>query len=159
MGVYTQSTTHYTAGEFTQTVGRKSIGIPSFLGVDVANDLWGDGGDRYRTSHIRINAGFLRIGQALFTGDPGLDNHETYFDENGNEIYKESPYGDPDKYRHGTLYFGLGPIEMGWDSEGIRSFVQNTFHSLIGSPHFKDLSDTDQGHSRPYFQFGWGPMW
>ena len=86
LGFYTKSTTHYKAGEFTQTVGRMSFGIPSVVGVDVSNDLFGDKGDRFRTSHVRINLGIVRVGNALFTGDPGLrdrnrqeiDGYETY---------------------------------------------------------------------------------
>ena len=161
-GLATYSRTKFEAGEFSQTVGRISLGIPSFLGLDVSNDLFGDGGDRFRTSHVRLNAGPLRVGQALFTGDPGLKKEDRDKEViNGKETYIKSPYGDPDKYRHGTFYFGFGPVEVGWDSEKTRNFFQNlVVHNLIGSPYFKDLSNLPQyRRTRPFIQFGWGPMW
>lgn len=163
MGMYTESKIKYTAGEFSQTVGRKSVGIPSFLGVDVSNDLWGDGGDRFRTSHVRINLGIFRVGNTLFTGDPGLDDRNVK-NINGHPTYVKGPYGeDPDKYRNGILYFGVGPIEIGWDSEAIRNRIQNLWvHQNLNppSPFFRDLRGTDEyDGDRFYFQFGWGGLW
>lgn len=96
-------------------MGRISLGIPSFLGLDVSNDLWGDGGDRFRTSHVRLNFGPLRMGQALFTGDPGLEKEDRRTEDiNGKRTYVRNPYGnDPDKYRHGTFYLGSAEKILG----------------------------------------------
>lgn len=158
-GMLTYSRTKYTAGEFSQTVGRVSYGIPSFTGVDVSNDLFGDGNDRFRTSHVRFNFGPVRFGNRLFTGDPGTNEEDII---NNTYTKGKGPYsGDPNKYRNGILYFGVGPIEMGWDSEGIRNRIQNLWvHDLINSPHFLDLRGTDlYERDRFFFQFGWGGMW
>jgi len=158
-GMLTYSRTKYTAGEFSQTVGRVSYGIPSFTGVDVSNDLFGDGNDRFRTSHVRFNFGPVRFGNRLFTGDPGTNEEDII---NNTYTKGKGPYSsDPNKYRNGILYFGVGPIEMGWDSEGIRNRIQNLWiHDLINSPHFLDLRGTDlYKGDRFFFQFGWGGMW
>lgn len=99
----------------------------------------------------------------LFTGDPGLKGEDRDTDViNGKKTYVKNPYGsDPDKYRHGTFYMGFGPVEVGWDSEKTRNFVQNlVVHNLISSPYFKDLSNLPQYRkARPFIQFGWGAMW
>lgn len=127
--------------------------------------MFGDGGDRFRTSHVRFNLFPFRIGNKMVTGDPGPDGKSDIRNLGGdkNGTYVKGPYGDPDRQRNGILYFGLGPIEMGWDSEGIRNRIQNKWiHdlSLINSPYFKDLRGTDlYNGSRFYFQFGWGGMW
>ena len=133
-------------------------------GVDVSNDLFGDKGDRFRTSHVRINLGIARVGNTLFTGDPGLRDRNVKKDIKGHPTYAEGPYGeDPDKYRNGILYIGLGPIEIGWDSEAIRNRIQNHWiHQNLNppSPFFRDLRGTDEYEGdRFYFQFGWGGMW
>ncbi len=166
MGLYHWGETHYESGEFTQTVGKKSFGIPSTTGVDVSNDLWGDGGDRFRTSHQRINLVGISIGNSIFTGDPGPSG-EREIDRSsgpyGTYTGKNNPYGDPDKYRHGLLYVGIGPIKIGYDSESIRNFIQNGFHDKIGSPRFRNLCGTPEyeamGGDKFYFQFGWDWLW
>jgi RHS repeat-associated protein len=156
-GIFHKGETHYKAGEFTQTVGKRSLGIPSVLGVDVTNDYFSHDGDRFRTSSQVINLGPLRIGNLIFTGDPGPDYETDFFGGDKYGTYVANPYNDPDKYRHGVIYIGLGPINIGWDSEGIRSTVQNTFHDWTGSPHFRDLREVDDEYKKGKFflQFGW----
>lgn len=162
LGVYHWGKTEYQAGEFSQTVGFKSFGIPAVLGADISNDLWGDEGDRYRTSHQRINFFGLSIGGSVFTGDPSLlsDDRRTQYEyrAKSKEYYVKGPYGDPDKYRHGILYVGFGPFKVGWDSEGIRHVLQNRIgHDIISpeSPWFKYI----RYRPKPYIQFGWNGLW
>ena len=160
LSLYHWGDTHYESGEFTQTVGKKSFGIPSIIGVDVSNDLWGDGGDRFRTSHQRINCFPFYIGGSVFTGDPGMKKRRTNYEPNAasNQYYIKGPYGDPDKYRYGILYVGAGPFQRGWDSEGIRHILQNIIgHNWISpeSPWFKYI----EYEHRLYRQFGWGSLW
>ena len=162
LGVYHWGKTHYEAGEFTQTVGKKSFGIPSIFGADVSNDLWGDGGDRFRTSHQRINIFPFYIGGAVFTGDPGLEGKTRLVGKEpkakSGEYYIKGPYGDPDKYRHGVLYLGAGPIKLGWDNEDIRHTLQNIIgHNWISPelPWFKFI----EYEQKPYIQFGWDGLW
>ncbi len=60
-----------------------------------------------------------------------------------------------DEYRAGNIYFGIGPIRIGWDSEGVRSGIQNTVHRAVNSPDFRYIH-------RPvkfYFLFGGGGLW
>lgn len=137
-------------------MGYKKVGIPGNLGVDVYNDLWGDGGDRFRTSRVRLNVGPLYLENVLFTGDPGLDekDREKRKIENcgPNDTYVKGPYGDPNKYRHGVLSIGLGPVSRGYDSENIRYFFQNMLvHNMTDSPYFRYER---QRKGRHYFQFG-----
>lgn len=160
LGLYHWGKTYYEAGEFTQTVGKKSFGIPSILGADVSNDLWGDGGDRFRTSHQRINIFPFYIGGSVFTGDPGMEETKTEIEPRATSglCYVAGPYGDPDKYRHGVLYLGAGPISLGWDCEGIRHALQNIIgHNWISptTPWFKYR----KYKPRLYAQFGWSELW
>ena len=170
LGLYHWGKTHYESGEFTQTVGNKNIGIPSIAGADISNDLWGDQGDRYRTSYQRINLGAIRIENAIFTGDPGpYGVRDKYVDETigpyGTYIGSEDPYYDPDQYRHGVLSFGIGPLNFGADTEGIRNYFQNGVHDMrsVASPHFRDLRGTPEyeamGGDKFYFQFGYFRIW
>jgi len=156
--LYTSSKTEYFAGELSQVVGRKSYGIPSVIGIDISNDLWGDRGDRYRTSSQTINLGLFRIGNLLYTGDPGPSGLREiqYLGGDPHGTYVANPYGDPDNYRHGILYGGIGPLEFGIDSEVIRDAIQNTLHNIIKSPHFKNLRRTNEfKKDKFYFQYGW----
>jgi hypothetical protein len=99
------------------------------------------------------------VGVNIFTGDPGID-HDTRRvfndpEQDGRETYTISANGDnPDEYRAGYWYAGVGPFKIGWNSEGVRDFVQNKFaHDWLchkDSPYFKVLD-------RPgglYFYFG-----
>ena len=170
LGFYHWGKTHYESGEFTQTVGNKSFGTPSIAGIDISNDLWGDQGDRYRTSYQRINLGAIRLENAIFTGDPGPSGERfEYTDETlgpyGTYIGSENPYYNPDKYRHGVLSIGIGPLNIGADTEGIRNFFQNRVHDMksVASPRFRDLRGTPEyeamGGDKFYFQFGYYHIW
>ena len=118
-----------------------------------------DNGDRYRTAAARIRWAFFSVGVNIFTGDPGVDHDVRRIfndpDRGGRETYTISANGDnPDEYRAGYWYVGVGPIKMGWNSEGVRDFIQNKFaHDWIckkDSPYFRVLD-------RPgglYFYFG-----
>lgn len=160
LGAYHWGDNGYESGEFTQTVGKRYFGIPSFFGADVSNDLWGDGGDRFRTSHQRINLFPFYIGGSVFTGDPGMEDLRTEKEPNAAAglSYIKGPNGDPDKYRHGVLYFGVGPISIGWDCEAIRHTLQNIIgHNLISpeTPWFK----YKKYQPCPYIQLGWNELW
>ena len=118
-----------------------------------------DGGDRYRSAAARLRIGVFSVGVNLFTGDPGVDHEDrrTFSDPdaNGRETYTISANGDnPDEYRAGVLYVGLGPFKIGANSEQIRNFFQNRFaHDFLcrgDSPYFKVLDRP--GHT--YFYFG-----
>lgn len=170
LGLYHWGKTHYESGEFTQTVGNKNFGMPSIAGIDISNDLWGDQGDRYRTSYQRINFGPIRVENAIFTGDPGPSGERKrytipdYGGIQGTYTGEGNPY-EPDKYRHGVLSFGIGPLNIGADTEGIRSGIQNRFHDTKwgDAPHFRDLRGTPEyeamGGDKFYFQFGYYRIW
>jgi len=156
-GFYTSGKTEYDAGEFSQTVGYRKLGIPGNAGFDVYNDLWGDEGDRFRTSRVRLNFGPLYLENVIFTGDRGMNPEDQYKIDGGPHgtwaKKPGDPYApDPDKYRHGVLSLGIGPISFGNDSEWIRDLIQNQIvHRLIGSTYFRYMEDRKD---RLYFQFG-----
>ena len=118
-----------------------------------------DNGDRYRSAAARFRCLFFSVGVNIFTGDPGVDHdvRKVFNDpeRDGRETYTISANGDnPDEYRAGYWYAGVGPFKIGWNSEGVRDFVQNKFaHDWLcqkDSPYFKVLD-------RPgglYFYFG-----
>jgi len=83
----------------------------------------------------------------------------------GHHPYIPGPFGNPDKFRNGILYLGIGPLEVGYDSEVIRNLFQNKIahDRIVKSPYFRDLRGTSEyklmGGDRFYFQFGWGGIW
>ena len=95
-----------------------------------------DGGDRFRTTGVRIAKGDFSVGLNLFTGDPGLkfdnrtrkgENKETGFWGTYEEITKQ--------YRLGAIYGGYRGYRAGWNSEGIRNVFQNNFAHGKGYTH------------------------
>ena len=159
-GIWTEGETKYKSGEFSQTVGYKKLGIPGVAGVDIYNDLWGDEGDRFRTSRVRLNLfPGINLENVLFTEDPGLTWKERMGnidpDKGPNGTYRiKNPYAlHPEKYRHGVLSLGIGPISIGYDSEKIRRGIQHFIHDLpfVNSPHFEYVPTKKD---KFYFQFG-----
>ena len=162
-GIASVGLTHYWSGETSQTVGHLKLRAPESwgfpIGVDIYNDMWGDGGDRYRTSRVRLNylEGLFYAENIVFTGDPGLRLKDRNIDREAgpNGTYRKGPYGDPDKYRNGILSIGIGPFSFGRDSENIRAGIQNWIHDLpfIKSARFEYMPNKK---SKWYFQFGGG---
>ncbi|GIV26479.1 MAG: hypothetical protein KatS3mg027_0293 [Bacteroidia bacterium] len=144
--------------EFDQRLWSVRLGIPGF-NIKYTNDMsfglpFGDGGDRYRTAAFRIQIGAVSIGINLFTGDPGLKDRAIEIRSDGYKYYIKNLDGkDPDKYRAGVAYIGIGPFKFGKDSEKIRHNIQNVLvHDKIGSPRFTILDRKEKF----YFQFGSG---
>jgi hypothetical protein len=86
--------------------------------------------DKYMSSEIRLNIlGFFEIGNTTVTGNP-----------NNYGINKDlGPYGtyEENDYRAGILYFQLGFIRIGYNSESIRDKTQNWVHDKwFSSPRF-----------------------
>ena len=172
LDVVSFSGTKYYSGTMSQTTNSIIIG-DFFCNIAYQNDYMfnlgyympgipaADNGDRYRSAAARFMIGPIEFGVNLFTGDPGL-NHEdrrTFEDPeaNGRETYTINENGDdPDRYRAGIAYVGVGPIRAGVNSESIRNFFQNRFaHDFLcrgDSPYFKVLDRPSQG----YFYFGTG---
>lgn len=154
LGYYFCSATY--ENDYMFNIGKYLIGIPN-----------ADGGDRYRSAAVRLRLGPLYAGVNFFTGDPGLDKEDrrTYADADvgGRETYTINENGDdPDAYRAGIAYVGLGPFKIGTNSEKVRDRLQNHFaHDLIckgRSPYFKVLDRPAQ----TYFYFGTqtgGTLW
>lgn len=118
-----------------------------------------DNGDRYRSAAARFRLAVFSVGVNLFTGDPGVDHEDrrTFKDPDteGRETYTISANGDnPDEYRAGVFYVGVGPFRIGANSEQVRDFFQNKFaHDFLcrgDSPYFKVLDRIGQ----TYFYFG-----
>jgi hypothetical protein len=165
IGGLNYSATRFNAGEFTQTTNMWTLGTPlnniKFENdMDMSPGLPGtpdvENGDRYRTGAAQINAGGVSLGFNCFTGDPGLNDAVVQ-----NHTYQTSVYGsDPDKYRAGVLYMGVGPVKAGINSEHVRAVIQNDIihDNLVKlfagytSPHFRELDIPDS----PYFYIGSG---
>ena len=163
---------HYHSGEISQTTN--SITIGNWLcNLTYENDhmfdigklipgvLAADNGDRYRSAAARMMIGPVSLGVLLFTGDPGYrhEDRRTFADPeaNGRETYTLNDQGDdPDRYRSGIAYVGIGPIRFGVNSEQVRHVFQNRFaHDFLcrgDSPYFKVLNRPRQW----YFYFGTG---
>ncbi len=168
-GVVNYSGTTFSSGGTSQTTNMITIGGP-FINFKYENDyMFGigeyipgvpaaDGGDRYRTAAARLKVGPFKAGINLFTGDPGLSgaSRETRI-INGREHYVKNVNGDdPDKYRAGVFYIGLGPFRVGKNSEKNRNLFQNKFaHDILThgkSPYFLVLDINPAW----YFYFGSG---
>ncbi len=167
------SGTKFKAGEFSQTTNRITLG-DAFTNISYENDYMfdihvlghynADNGDEYRTAAARIKFGSISVGVNLFTGNPGLKGGEdgvrkTFEDPEfgGRETYVLNELGDdPDKYRAGVLYVGIGPFRFGRNSEQIRHTYQNRFaHDFLmggDSPYFKVLDIKPSW----YFYYGVG---
>lgn len=163
------SGTTFGSGATSQTTNAITLGGP-FINAKYENDyMFGmgkyfpgvpaaDDGDRYRSAAARLKFGELSFGVNLFTGDPGGGRdgrpRKTFSDpeNNGWDTYVMNEYGDdPDKYRAGVFYVGLGSIKIGWNSESIRNHFQNEMiHKPGGFPYFKVLNI----EPRFYFYFG-----
>ena len=163
LGFFSLSSTQYHSkssdGTSTsQTVGRVMVGNPLFNlkyqndwhpewmnKLAIGFDLY-DGGDRYRSAAMQINAGPFKAGFNLFTGDPGLDGEyrESLPGKGihaGKDVYVS---GNANKYRRGVAYYGFGPIRFSRNSEMIRHGIQNKFaHDWIQegrASHFQVLN-------------------
>ena len=129
---------NYFSGKTSQETGILGVRIGK-VSITSENDFpTGDQGDRYRSAAVEVGYRDFTVGFNLFTGDSGVKNRVL------DETYTESPnyaYGssNADRYRHGLFYASYRGSRVGIDSEGARAFVQNKFHDLIGSPHFKRL--------------------
>jgi hypothetical protein len=139
-GLLSWKQTDYDSGPTSQTKGEITLGSP-FFNVKSSNDvgfMGGDGGDRFRTADGSLTMGFLEMGFKLQTEDPGLDSKKREKIPVGpNGTYDTSPQaGD----RQGIVYLGIGPINVGIDSDRNRDFIQNTvIHDNIGSARFKNI--------------------
>ncbi|MCC5918046.1 MAG: VCBS repeat-containing protein [Cryomorphaceae bacterium] len=155
-GLYIEGETTYStsSGKHNQTIGTKRFGVPG-ANVKIVNDLWGDGGDRWRTGGGKLNIGNFSIGVEIKTGDPGKDNddRESYIANDGKKYYEKNKNGDdPDNIRQGLLFLEFGGIiRIGIDSESVRRQVQDKWiHDRRDEPRFKWVDYPN----RFYFQIG-----
>jgi hypothetical protein len=167
-GLVNYSGTTFISGETSQTTNMITLGVP-LLNFKYENDfMWGigeyipgvpaaDGGDRYRTSGVKLTVGPFPVGMNLFTGDPGLDpNNRPYRSINGHETYVSENGTSPNKYRAGVLYLQIGPIRIGRNTEGIRHLFQNRFaHDYLTGGDSKWFEVLDR-RRKWYFYFGGG---
>lgn len=157
----------------TQTTNLITFGTP-VINVKYENDMeppdifnWipfvpkGDG-DRYRTAAVQINVGPFGIGTNMITGEGGPEKYDYVEDINGHKTYVPNNGYNPDKYRMGTLYFKLGPLRFGRNSEGIRRTLQNQFaHDFLTGGESKWFRVLDL-KPQWYWQFGYsggGTLW
>ena len=109
------------------------------------NHLWGIGlGMKIWTGNTYPFRKFSRSGNVEFSGE------SREFDRRAT-IDITNSYGG--RYIHGVLYLAIYyesfKLSMGWDSNAIRGFIQNTWHYIIDYPIFKTTPITQ---SRFYIQ-------
>jgi RHS repeat-associated protein len=165
--------------EFDQTTGQVSFfALGGLVNLNYENDWFpealkwvptihkADEGDRFRTAALRLNFGIFSAGFNVFTGDPwneALNEKPADPALGGNRtgIYTEEK---ADLYRAGVLYFGIGPLRIGANTEGIRHAIQNRFaHDFLLNERvgwFRQMPD--QFPNKFYWNFGsgyGGNMW
>lgn len=157
LGVFSYSGTTFDSGETSQTTNKFTFG-----GWSYENDCkhfhmpWvpqcEESEDRYRTAAVRYQFGPSSLGLNMCTGNKSaqfLDDDEIYYEAGTTD---DGIVYDPDKYRAGVLYIGIGPFRIGRNSEEIRDFFQNRLHKLIGDHLFKKLDNDPEW----YWFFGSG---
>jgi len=183
LGIFSDGGTNYSgsyaSGEFTQTTETITIGVP-YLNVKYENDImpWTTGpsvvqkmlthadlglvpnpdqGDRFRSAGLRMQIGLLSWGFELFTGDPGFRKEDRlagpHLDSDNGAYELNLDGSDPNKYREGIIYIGIGPIRFGGNNEANRHRIQNRMaHDAIDVPWFQVLEIPN----KKYFYFGTG---
>ena len=150
--------TTYKSGEISQTTNLLTIGGPVF-NISYENDYeikelsWIPGvpkgsSDKFRSAAVHVNFWDQGFGFNIFTGDPGDPKNIDVEEEGDHGIYIGV---NADKYRFGGLFIKSGPFRVGWNSEGIRSGIQNKIHDWTGNPYFRKLKG-----SRFFWYFGTG---
>ena len=162
-------TTYISKWSGKQTTNLITVGGP-FINMQYENDMKPEGimnyiiplgipkgdGDRYRTAAAQIKLGPFSIGTNMITGDAGPDRHLYTQDVEGGTIYLANDDYDPDKYRFGTFYFGVGPVRIGRNSENIRHVLQNKFaHDIMTGGETKWFKQLPL-RPRWYWWFGFG---
>ena len=150
------SGTEFKSGETSQATYLFTYGGPfgtlkyeNDMRIDWLSDITGmpeGGGDKYRTAAVQIDFGLVYYGLNLCTGDYVKDSYEDNITPNTYkaDYEKDGSYVDPNKYRAGVLYIGIGSFRIGRNSENIRDFFQNGLHRWIDDPLFKKLDIAPQ---------------
>lgn len=160
-------------GNYAQTIGNVGFQIGKFS-MSIENDfLVGKSEDMYRTAALTMNYQIsddfsLSAGFSIWTGIPNESGMYTHKGRDRSCYYseKETPYS----IRNGNLFFGGSyggkTYLAGRNSENIRAFIQNGWHSAMGtkalkwffggaSPHFEKMpySSRFYGSYGTYFPF------
>jgi RHS repeat-associated protein len=112
-----------------------------------------DGGDRFRTTGVRLQAGQASFGFNLFTGDPGPAGFRKTdaIANDGRTGYVANGGFDPDKYRLGAMYLGYKDYRFGINSERVRNHWQNHVAHKDGKaggfPIFRVMNNDVQPYS------------
>ena len=146
----------FTAGNLKATVEDDYLPFVASKDNKFSSPLLGDAEDRFRSAAVNIeyklNNDFTAVGGfKLFTGDPKL-----YGKAESAPNGFSSAYNSVGPYSTGILYGGLRSGNYtaigGWNSEKIRTGIQNGVHSLIGSPYVPPVQGG--GVSKPFLEIG-----
>jgi len=130
---------------------RTGLWISETFNVEIANS----GTDEHRTARAQFGIyGVLDGGVILFTGDPGPKIIDRYtYEIDGQAYYGAYDNYNPDEYRAGIFYIGIGGVRIGKNSESIRHQWQNVrAHKKNGIPYFKIM----EWAFLPRFYWGFG---
>ena len=166
LGLFSYGGLKYTStssnGESTsQTTNIATLGIPG-LNIKYEDDhnalrgyfSWLPGipkgsGDKYRTSAGKLNIALFSVGYNLMTGEEAPGEHN---------IDGVNYHNETNVHRLGLVYFGLGPLKFGYNSEKVRDLFQNKWiHQRHGLDSLDVLNDPNGKYyypDRSYWSYG-----
>lgn len=167
--------TSYGASEVMgQQLGAQRIGTYSayfnYNSFSISNDLWGDKGDRWRTSAAELTIGKWSVGTYLYTNDGkeasrGGPKNKPMIDESPNCIppcpvgIKRS--GEKETWTNGRPYsapFWVGYrngnqiTRLGFSHEIVHNLTQNMVHKFMSTPYYMSYDEFRRG---AYFYTGY----
>jgi len=106
-------------------------------------------GDKYRTSAGKLNIALFSVGYNLMTGEEAPGEHN---------IDGVNYHNETNVHRLGLVYFGLGPLKFGYNSEKVRDLFQNKWiHQRHGLDSWDVLNDPNGKYyypDRSYWSYG-----
>ena len=136
-------------------MNRRVRGFGGMGELRISNDVFGDGGDGFRTAAGQLSWDNYSVGLLLHTGDPGAKPRSTREQKAaalGQEYDSDSAI-DP-SLRMGALYVGYGIYKVGWNSDRIRHVFQNKGvhdHFPGGPLPWFNIYNKTELPGRPYF--------
>ena len=154
-----------TSYDATEVVGQqfKPQRIGTYTGYfnhnsfSISNDLWGDKGDRQRTSAVELTIGKWSVGTYLYTND-GREASNGKIDESDNCI-PPSPVGlkksgKKETWTNGRPYFAPAWIgyrngnqitRVGFSHKVIHNLTQNMVHKYMSTPYYMSYDEFKTG--------------
>lgn len=140
-------------------------GFFNYNSFSISNDLWGDGGDRWRTSAAELTIGNWAVGTYLYTNNGYVASNNGWKDKSDNCI---PPFpvglkisGKKETWRNGRPYFAPFWVgyrnqnqitRVGFSHEIIHNLTQNMVHKFMSTPYYMSYDEFRRGG---YFYTGY----